>query len=152
MSIPKTTEFTLRQIVENLDKIPAKGFEEQKQKLSPEQVRQLKEMTSMFNEYGKAFEGEQAIMDSANAISQLMKLAETYALNEGGDWFQTEIIKKDFADAGKKLAQFQKLAKECYARKQQLGVLFDDLRHVLGRYYKINELGQMTSIDPTVHE
>ena len=49
------------------------------------------------------------------------------------------IIKQNFQEAQKKVQQLQKLAQECYVRKQQLGVLFDDIRHVVSRYYKIAE-------------
>jgi hypothetical protein len=139
MSIPKTTEFTLKRILENLDRIPPKGFSPEAPKLTTEQKRQLKEMTGMFSEYGKVFENDQQIMDAARAISEVMKLAETYAVNECGDWFQTEIVKKNFQEASKKTIEFQKLAQECYTRMQQLGVLYEDLSHVLGRYYKLQE-------------
>lgn len=119
--------------------IPGKVGQPQQEAMTIEMKRQLKEMALMFNEYGKAFEGEQAIMDAATAINEFMKLAEMYAINEGGDIFQENIIQKDFAETSKKVAELQKLAQECYVRKQQLGVLFDDIRHKVSRYYKIAE-------------
>lgn len=138
MSIPKTSKLSLIKIIENLDRIPANGFGQEPPSLSPDQKRQLQEMAAMFNEYGKEFENEQNIMDSAKAISEFMSLAETYAVNEGNpDWFQKDIVQKDFQNAKKKVMEFTKLAQECYATKQKLGVLFDDLRHVVNRYYKI---------------
>ena len=152
MNIPKTSEFSLRKIVENLDKIPAKGFEQNTPTLTTEQKRQLKEMAGMFTEYGKVFGNEQQIMDAAKAICETMKLAETYAVNECGDWFQGEIVKKNFAEAAKKTAEFQKMAQECYARMQHLGVLYEDLSHILGRYYKIQEVNEIlpSSDEPPV--
>jgi cell fate (sporulation/competence/biofilm development) regulator YlbF (YheA/YmcA/DUF963 family) len=149
MITPKTTEFSLKRIVENLNKIPSNGFGPEPKRLSLEEKRQLKEMAAQFNEYGKAFENEQAIMDSAKAIALFMELAETYAVNEGQDWFQTEIVKRDFQDAKKKVQNFQKIAQECYARKQQLGVAFDDLRHIVNRYYEIQECGIGMEGSPT---
>lgn len=139
MKLPKTTEFSLKTIVENMGQIPTKIGQPQQEAMTVDMKRQLKEMALMFNEYGRAFEGEQAIMDAATAISEFMKLAETYAVNEGGDVFQENIIKKDFAETTKKVGELQKLAQECYVRKQQLGVLFDDIRHKVSRYYKIAE-------------
>ena len=149
--IPKnTSEFSLTKIVENLDKIPTKGFEQNTPTLTPEQKRQLKEMASMFNEYGKALQCEEQIMNAAKAVSECMKLAEVYAVNECGDWFDSQIVKKNFAEASKKTGEFQKLAQECYARMQQLGVLYEDLKHVLGRYYKIQEDMLPPSNEPPV--
>ena len=139
MNIPKTTEFSLKTIVENMSQIPNKIGQPQQEAMTPEMKRQLKEMALMFNEYGGAFQDEQKIMDAAQCIGEFMKLAETYAVNEGGDVFQENIIKQNFQEAQKKVVQLQKLAQECYVRKQQLGVLFDDIRHVVSRYYKIAE-------------
>lgn len=140
MNLPKTTEFSLKTIVENMSQIPNKiGQTPQQEAMTPEMKRQLKEMALMFNEYGGAFQDEQKIMDAAQCIGEFMKLAETYAVNEGGDVFQENIIKQNFQEAQKKVVQLQKLAQECYVRKQQLGVLFDDIRHVVSRYYKIAE-------------
>ncbi len=137
MNLPKTTELSLKTIVENMAAIPNKMGQPQREIMTPEMKRQLKEMALMFNEYGAAFEGEQKILDAAQAIGEFMKLAEMYAVNEGGDVFQENIIKQNFQECSKKVQQLQKLARECYVRKQQLGILFDDIRHVVNRYYKI---------------
>ncbi len=139
MNLPQNTGLSLKTIVENLNQISNKIGQTQQPQLTPEMKRQLKEMAFMFNEYGKAFEGEQAIMDASTAIGEFMKLAEMYAVNEGGDVFQENVIKQNFAEAQKKVQQLQKLAHECYVRKQQLGVLFDDVRHIVSRYYKISD-------------
>lgn len=146
MNLPKTTEFSLKTIVENMGQISNKIGQPETPQMTPEMKRQLKEMALMFNEYGQAFEGEQSIMDAATAIGEFMKLAEMYAVNEGGDVFQENIIKQNFAEAQKKVQQLQKLAQECYVRKQQLGVLFDDVRHIVSRYYKISA-PEASSID-----
>ena len=139
MNLPKTTEFSLKQIVENLNEIPSNGFGDKAPTLTTEQKRSLREMAVMFDEYGIAFQNEQAIMDSAKAVGEIMKLAETYAVNEGGDWFVKERVQKDFKEAKKKVQEFQQLAQECYTRKQQLRCSFDDIRHVLSRYFKVGQ-------------
>jgi ATP-dependent Clp protease ATP-binding subunit ClpA len=138
MSVPRTTRLSLRQIVEGAGAIPTKPGQPDKQTLSPEQKRQLKEMAAMFNEYGSVFQDEQKMVDAAQAICEFMKLAETYALTECGDLFQENIMKQNFAESQKKAQQLQKLAQECYVRKQQMGVIMDDISHVVSRYYKIN--------------
>lgn len=137
---PKTTKFTLKRIVENLGAIPEKGFgQEEQKKLSPEQKRKLMEMASMFENYGVALHNEEAIMNSAKAITELCELAEVYALNECGDWFQQDIVKKDMKELKKRIMEYGKLAKECYGRMQQLGVAYNDIGHVLGRYYDLKK-------------
>lgn len=137
MSTPKTTKFTLKRIVENLGKIPDKGFGEETPKLSPEQKKKLMEMASMFENFGECLRNEEALMNSAKGITELCELAEAYALNECGDWFQQDIVKKDMKELKKRVMEFQKITKEAYARMQQLGVAYQDIGHVLGRYYDL---------------
>jgi hypothetical protein len=139
MNIPKTEEFSLKKIVENIENIPSRGFDSQSPKLTLEEKRRLKEMTSAFSRFGEVFKCDEQLKEACRAISEVMRLAETYAVNECGDWFQTEIVRKNFQEAGKKTSEFQKLAKECYTKLQQLGVLYEDISHVLGRYYQLNE-------------
>jgi hypothetical protein len=136
---PKTTKFTLKRIVENLGQIPSKGLGEETPKLSPEQKKRLMEMASMFENYGEALRNEEAIVNSARAMTELCELAEAYALNECGDWFQQDIVKKDMKEVKKRVMEYGKLAKECYAKMQQLGVSYQDIGHVLGRYYDLKK-------------
>jgi hypothetical protein len=141
MSTPKTTKFTLKRIVENLGKIPDKGGfgQEETPKLSAEQKKKLMEMASMFENYGESLRNEEAIVNSARAMTELCELAEAYALNECGDWFQQDIVKKDMKEVKKRVMEYGKLAKECYAKMQQLGVAYSDIGHVLGRYYDLKK-------------
>ncbi len=139
MSTPKTTQFTLKRIVENLGQIPDKGFGEETPKLSPEQKKKLMEMASMFENLGDSIKNEEAILNSAQSLTELCELAEAYALNECGDWFQQDIVQKDMKELKKRVMEYQKVAKECYARMQQLGVGHQDIGHILGRYYNIKK-------------
>jgi hypothetical protein len=137
MSTPRTTKFTLKRIVENLGKIPDKGFGEEAKQMTPEQKKRLMQMAQMFENFGQALRNEEALMNSAKGITELCELAETYALNECGDWFQQDIVKKDMKELKKRVMEFQKITKEAYARMQQLGVAYQDIGHVLGRYYDL---------------
>lgn len=139
MSTPKTTNFTLKRIVENLGRIPEKGLGEEVKTLTPEQKRKLMELTSMYENFGECLRNEEALLNSAKGITELVELAETYALNECGDWFQQDIVKKDMKELKRRVMEFQKIAKESYARMQQLGVAYQDIGHVLGRYYDLKK-------------
>jgi len=144
MNTPRTTKFTLKRIIENLGKIPDKGFGEDAKKLTPEQKQKLMQMTSMFENFGECLSNEEALMNSAKGITELCELAESYAINECGDWFLQDIVKKDMNELKKRVGEFQKITKEAYARMQQLGVAYQDIGHVLGRYY---DLKKPASID-----
>lgn len=139
MSTPKTTKFTLKRIVENLGNIPDKGFGKETPKLTPEQKKKLVEYASMFENFGDALKNEETILNSARALTELCELAETYALNECGDWFQQDIVRRDMKELKKRVMEYNKIAKEAYARNQQLGVAYQDIGHILGRYYDLKK-------------
>lgn len=140
MSTPKITNLTLKRIVENIGNIPNKGFSEETPKLSPEQKKKLHEMAAMFETFGEVLGQEEAIANSAKTMSEFATLAESYAVNECGDWFQQEIVKKDMKTMKQKVMEYQKAAQECYARMQQLGVLYEDIKHVVDRYYNTKQM------------
>lgn len=139
-NIPKNNPLTLKRIVEGMDQISDKmNFGSDAKQLSSDQKRKLMEMASMFESYGQAIQNEEAIMNSAKGLTELCELAELYATNECGDVFQENIVKKDMNEVKKRISEYQKIAKEAYARMQQLGVAYQDIGHILGRYY---DLGQ----------
>lgn len=128
----------LKKIVENLNKMPStlKGFNESP-KLSSEQKRKLMEMVSQYNTLGQKLKMESALIETASSLSEIAELAETYACNEASDWFATEVVKTDFKRAKGISESFQKLSRECHSKVQQLNALYEDMGHILGRYYEI---------------
>ena len=137
MSTPLTQPLTLKRIVEALDQIPKDGFGEKPPKMSTEQKKKLMELSSMYENFGECLRNEEALMNSAKGLTELCELAEQYAVNECGDWFQQDIVKKDMKELKKRVMEFNKIAKEGYARMQQLGVSYQDIGHILGRYYDL---------------
>lgn len=137
MSVPKTQKLTLKRIIENLNEIPNNGFGTEPPKMQPDQKKKLLQLSQMYENFGECLKNEEALMNSAKGITELCELAETYALNECGEWFQQEIVKKDMQNLKKRVGEFQKIVKETYARMQQAGVAYQDIGHVLGRYYDL---------------
>lgn len=138
---------SLKQIVENLDKIPNRptsAFGESKTKLSVQEKKELLEKISKFNEYGKVLRCETAIAEMASTLDEIGRLAETYALTEdSGDILNSDIIKRDFKQIKGNTKEFQKLAKECYGKLQQLNALFEGLGHSYSRYFEISSLDEI---------
>lgn len=144
MSIPLTTKLTLKRIVEAVQdgSLPDNGFGEAPPKMSSESKKKLMELSAMYEKFGECLKNEESLMNAAKGITELCELAESYALNECGEWFQQEIVKKDMQGLKKRVSEFQKIVKETYARMQQAGVAYQDIGHVLGRYYDLNGGGQ----------
>jgi hypothetical protein len=141
-NIPKTTRLTLKRIVEGLGEISGDGFGAGPKTLTAEQKNKLQQMASMWESYGQALHNEEAIQASAKGLTELCELAETYAISECGDVFQENIVKRDMQNLKKRVTEYAKVAKECYARMQELGVAYQDIGHVLGRYYNLKSTPQ----------
>jgi len=145
MSIPKTKQLTLKRIVEGIQAgtIPNNGFGPEIKKLSPPQARRLNELAATFENFGECIKNEEEIVNSAKGLSELVELASQHALNDCAEAFQRNIVDKDMKDLKKRVLEHTKIAKECYARMQQLGVSYQDIGHILGRYYNLKKAKSM---------
>lgn len=137
----------LKKIIENMDRMPStlKGFTETP-KLTTEQKKKLMTMVGRYNELGQKLKMESAFTETAQTLEEISSLAETYACNEANDWFASEVVKKDFKRAKGISQEYNKLARECYSRVQQLNALYEDMGHILARYYEIDD--PMTEVSP----
>lgn len=150
MIIPKTPKLTLKRIVEGLNDSAAAGFGTEPKRLSLQEKSKLQEMASMFETYGQVLQNEDAIKASAQGLTELCNLAEQYASTDCSEEFQKTIVDKDMKELKKRVTEYSKVATECYANMQQLGVAYQDIGHVLGRYYKLNKTPQPGGMNTAV--
>lgn len=139
-------QFSLKKIVENLDKIPERTgkFGEPSNNLSKDEKKKLYELIRKFNEYGHSLRNDQALMETAKTLSEIAQMAKKYAMNENNDDFmQKETVQRDFKQVENITGQFQKLAKECVSRTMQLSALYEDLGHIYERYYEMENLNEI---------
>jgi len=134
----------LKQILEGLNLPNAKTQPVQQTdaaaKMTTEQKRKLSDMVSKFNEYGKAIYREADIMEISNHLQEISNLAESYALNECGDWFEEGTVRRNMLELKKYNESFSKIAKEAKVRQQQMEALYEDMGRVLERYFDIKDL------------
>jgi hypothetical protein len=141
-------EFSLKKIVENLGNIPKDGgakFGNDQKKLSPQQKKQLVEKVRKFNEYGKVLRCETALMEMSKTLAEIGQMAESYAMTESGDYFQSEVVKRDFNEVKKITKDFSKIARDCYGGLQQLNALYEDMGRKMERYFEIQSLEEIAS-------
>ena len=151
----QVNEFSLKKILENLDKIPRDGgakFGNDQHKLSPQKKKELMEKVRKFNEYGKVLRCETALMEMSNTLSEIGQMAESYAMTESGDYFQAEVVKRDFNEVKKITKDFSKLSRECYGGLQQLNALYEDMGRKMERYFEIQSLDEIASGVPQPEE
>jgi hypothetical protein len=143
----KVQRFSLKQIVENLDKIQEKTgkFGEPSNNLSQPEKKKMLEMLGRFGKHGQALRGDGAIREAAKELSELATMAKKYAMNENNsDFIQKETVQRDFKQMDGIVKEFQKLAQECVNSQMQLAALYEDYGNVMERYYSmesINETG-----------
>ncbi len=141
-------QFSLKQIVENLGNIPKDGgakFGDETPKLSSQQKRDLMEKVGNFNELGKVLRCETAIMDLAKQLTEIGTMAESYAMTESSDYFQAEVVKRDFKEVKNIIKEFQKLARECNGGLVKLNALYEDMGSKMQRYFEIKSLDEIAN-------
>jgi len=139
MTTPKTTRLTLKRIVEAVQdgSLPDNGFGEKPAPMTADKKKKLMELAAMYEKFGECLNNEEQLMNAAKGLTELCELAETYAVNECGEWFQKQIVDKDMKELKRRVGEFQKVVQETYARMQQAGVAYQDIGHILGRYYNL---------------
>ena len=143
-------EFSLARIVKNLSRIPSRGkinegFSEEVKKLSPQQKKQLMEKIANYNEYGKVLRCETAIKELSQNFEEITTMAESYAMSEASDFFQQEVIGRDYKQLKGINKDFKKLAQECYGKLMQLNALYEDGGKMLERYFEIKTLDEISN-------
>jgi hypothetical protein len=142
-------EFSLKRIVENLSKIPSRGklmegFSEEVKKLTPQQKKNLMEKIANYNQHGKVLQCETAIKELVNTFEEITTMAESYAMTEASDFFQQEVIQRDYKQLKGINKDFKKLAQECYGKLMQLNALYEDGGKMLERYFEIKSLDEVS--------
>ena len=141
-------QFSLKQIVENLNSIPKDGgakFGDETPKLNQQQKKQLMEKVGNYNELGKVLRCETAIMELAKTLGEIGQMAESYAMTESGDYFQAEVVKRDFNEVKKIVKDFQRLARDTNSGLIKLNALYEDMGSKMQRYFEIKSLDEIAA-------
>ena len=110
-------------------------FQEQPQVNKYEVVEGVKS----FSIVGKSLYNNSNIMEIANQVSHIAEQAHTHVLGETNDWFDQVSVNKNMQSLKKRVAEFKKTAQESHQLNQRLTGLYEDMGHILNRYYDINE-------------
>ena len=109
------------------------------QKMTKEEKKQLAKMVAEYNEYGKVLRNVNEIAEISEKLCKIAGMAETYALQESGDWMQANVAKRHFTELKKPSEGFRKLASECYENNKQMTALYEDMGHINEKYFEIND-------------
>ena len=88
---------------------------------------------------GKQLYNNSNIMEIAKQLAEIAESAHNHILGEQDDWFDKISVNKNMKNLKGSVVEFQKTAKEAHALNQRLTGLYEDIGHVLNRYYEIDE-------------
>ena len=88
---------------------------------------------------GKQLYNNSNIMEMAKQLSHIAEQAHTHILGETDDWFDKVSVNKNMQTLKRSVAEFKKAATESNQLNQRLTGLYEDIGHVLNRYYEIDE-------------
>ena len=100
---------------------------------------QVIEGVKNFGIVGKSLYNNNNIIEIAKQLSQVAESAHNHILGEQDDWFDKISINKNMKSLKGSVVEFQKTAKESHQLNQRLTALYEDIGHVLNRYYDIDE-------------
>ena len=92
-----------------------------------------------FGIVGKSLYNNGNIMEIAKQLSSIAESAHNHILGEQDDWFDKISVNKNMKTLKGSVVEFQKTAKEAHQLNQRLTALYEDIGHVLNRYYDIDE-------------
>lgn len=126
------------------------GFDNEEKEWTLEEKKAALELIGKYNEYGRALRRDHNLMEIAQTLSEIAKSAEKFTMNETDDWFDQNTVGRNMKELGRCSGEFAKLARESYVVEQRMEALYEDMGHVLNRYFEINE--NIASAKPTVGE
>ena len=88
---------------------------------------------------GKQLYNNNNIMEVAKQLAEVAESAHHHILGEQDDWFDKVSVNKNMKSLKGSVVEFTKTAKEAQSINQRLTGLYEDIGHVLNRYYDIDE-------------
>ena len=113
-------------------------------KLSPEVKKHFLEIISTYNTFQNQMKRQSDLTEVANTLGGIVEAAKEMTLRESGDWFDAVTVKRNMNELDKLGKSFDKFAVEAKAMDERLHSLYEDMGHILNRYYEIADIPEDT--------
>ena len=97
------------------------------------------EGVSKYSSVGRKLYGENNLVNIAEELVNIAESAHSHILSETGDWFDKVTVNKNMKALKTQVKEFKVVANEANAVNQRLTSLYEDMGHILNRYYEISE-------------
>jgi len=108
--------------------------------LATEVKKHFLEIISTYKAFREQMNRQSDIIEVAETLGGVVEAAKTLTLSEAGDWFDKVTIKRNMNELEKMDKAFDKVATEARALDERLHSLYEDMGHILGRYYEISDM------------
>ena len=102
-------------------------------------VKEFMSEVSNFNSFSKQIYREGNLRDLAERLSKLAMTAKQHTIQETEDWFDKITVNRNMKELTSLSNQFRKVATESQGLQERMSGLYEDMGHILGRYYEIHE-------------
>jgi len=113
-------------------------------KLSTEVKKHFLEIISTYNTFQDQMKRQSDMTEVANTLGAIVEAAKEMTLRESGDWFDNVTVKRNMQELDKMGKSFDKFAVEAKAMDERLHSLYEDMGHILNRYYEIADISTDT--------
>ena len=127
----KMKNISLLGIVEDL--VPVREREESVNKF------EVIEAVKNYQMIGGQLFKDNGIIEVAKQLVGIAESAQNHVLSETDDWFDSVSVKRNMKELKGLTGQFKKAALEANAVNERLSALYEDMGHILNRYYDIEE-------------
>lgn len=130
-----------------------------KQEWTTEEKKSALEMIGRYNEYGQHLRRQHNLMEIAETLGNIAEAAERFTMNETEDWFDKNTVGRNVKELKRCSGEFAKLAREGSIVEQRMEALYEDMGHVLNRYFEIKDVQaecedgrtkQVVSVEPKI--
>ena len=111
-------------------------------------VKEFMGEVSNFNSFGSEIYREGNLRELAERLSKLAMTAKQHTLQETEDWFDKITVNRNMKELTSLSNQFKKVATEAQGLQERMGGLYEDMGHILGRYYEIHAHGHEEDESP----
>ncbi len=109
-------------------------------KLSLEVKKHFLEIISTYNTFQDQMKRNSDMTEVSETLGAIVEAAKELSLREADDWFDAQTVKRNMSELDKLGKQFDKFSVEAKAMDERLHALYEDMGHILNRYYEISDI------------
>lgn len=113
-----------------------------KKEMSEDTKRKFLEIISTYSSYQEQLKRKSDLVEISKTLGAIVEAAKHLTLNEADDWFDKVTIKRNMKELEKFDKEFDKISEEAQALDNRMHALYEDMGHILNRYYEISDINE----------